>query len=263
MGSPFPGMDPYLESRWGDVQTRLIIYASDQLNAILPRDLRARVEERVFVESPMARSRDIRPDIRIIEKGRKTSTTPVLDAGIAVAEPHIFEVPDDPTTQVFLQIVDVSTGGRVVTGLELLSVSNKLPGQGRELYLQKQLELLQGGVSSVVIDLLREERRDSLVPFNYVLILPRSTYQACVRRGEDSQHIEAYPISLRERLPAIRIPLRPSDPGEVPLDLQAIVDQCYRNAGYDYIDYQAEPDPPLDPADSAWADSLLREKGLR
>ncbi len=29
MKSPFPGMDPSLEMRWGDVRSRLIIYASD------------------------------------------------------------------------------------------------------------------------------------------------------------------------------------------------------------------------------------------
>ena len=27
MKSPFPGMDPYLEVRWGDLHTRLIVYA--------------------------------------------------------------------------------------------------------------------------------------------------------------------------------------------------------------------------------------------
>lgn len=43
-------MDPYLEARWGDVHQRLITYAADQLGSQLPPDLRARVEERVFVE---------------------------------------------------------------------------------------------------------------------------------------------------------------------------------------------------------------------
>jgi hypothetical protein len=51
MASPFPGMDPYLEQHWGDVHQSLIIYAGDHLQKLLPKDLRARVEERVFVES--------------------------------------------------------------------------------------------------------------------------------------------------------------------------------------------------------------------
>jgi len=48
------------------------------------------------------------------------------------------------------------------------------------------------------------------------------------------------------------------------LDLQGLIDQCYRNGGYDEdIDYKAEPVPPLDPDDARWADALLRKKGKR
>ena len=60
----------------------------------------------------------------------------------------------------------------------------------------------------------------------------------------------------------ISIPLRPAD-RDVPLNLQAILDQCYRNGGYDDIDYRGEPDPPLPPDDASWADGLLREQGRR
>ena len=74
--------------------------------------------------------------------------------------------------------------------------------------------------------------------------------------------VEVYRVPLRERLPVISIPLRPADP-DVPLDLQAIVEQCYRNGGYDDIDYKAEPDPSLKAADTKWADALLRELGRR
>src|SRR5260370_20141336 len=70
MPSPFPGMDPYLEQFWGDVHARLIIYASDQLQGVLPRDLRARVQERVFVDAPQTVERDVYPDVRVVERGR-------------------------------------------------------------------------------------------------------------------------------------------------------------------------------------------------
>ena len=70
-------------------------------------------------------------------------------------------------------------------------------------------------------------------------------------------------MPLRTRLPVIRLPLRSTDP-DVPLDLQAVIEQCYRNGGYDEdIDYRVEPDPPLDVADAHWADTLLREAGRR
>ena len=74
--------------------------------------------------------------------------------------------------------------------------------------------------------------------------------------------MEVYRVPLRERLPIIPIPLRETDPDAV-LDLQAILDQCYENGGYDDLNYAVDPDPPLDPEDAAWADTLLREKGLR
>jgi hypothetical protein len=48
--SPFPGMDPYMESRWADIHARLVVYASNQLNSQLPGDLSARIEETLTVE---------------------------------------------------------------------------------------------------------------------------------------------------------------------------------------------------------------------
>jgi hypothetical protein len=56
--------------------------------------------------------------------------------------------------------------------------------------------------------------------------------------------------------------LRPAD-RDVPLDLQAIMEQCYRNGGYDDIDYADEPAPPLSTEDATWVDALLRERGKR
>jgi hypothetical protein len=43
-----------------------------------------------------------------------------------------------------------------------------------------------------------------------------------------------------------------------------VIDQCYRNGGYDEdIDYSVEPDPQLGVEDARWADTLLREEGRR
>ena len=89
MPSPFPGMDPYLEVHWRDVHQSLVIYARDQLQALLPGDLRARVEERVFVESVNGTKRSVYPDVRVIERpGRSPEKRPEA-SGVAVAEPLI------------------------------------------------------------------------------------------------------------------------------------------------------------------------------
>ena len=70
--NPFPGMNPFLESHWGDVHTSLTTYARDHLQPQLPSGLRARIEEYVAVESDwvtgaIKRSR-FAPDVRVIER---------------------------------------------------------------------------------------------------------------------------------------------------------------------------------------------------
>lgn len=49
MKSPFAGMDPYLETRWRDVQSALVLYCREALVDGLPNDLVSRVEDRVYV----------------------------------------------------------------------------------------------------------------------------------------------------------------------------------------------------------------------
>jgi hypothetical protein len=66
-----------------------------------------------------------------------------------------------------------------------------------------------------------------------------------------------------QRLPVLKIPLRPED-DDVPLDLQELVEKCYRNGGYEgTLNYTADPDPPLLGVDKEWAESRLQEVGLR
>jgi hypothetical protein len=166
-------------------------------------------------------------------------------------------------TQGFLEVIDVGSGNQVITVIEVLSPSNKLPGPGQELYLHKQQELLDGRVSLVEINLLRAGQWILAVPPGRIPLSYRTSYQVCVRRGWGTKTAEIYRAPLRERLPIIKVPLRETD-SDVPLDLQTLIDQCYRNGRYDQdIDYKTEPDPPLDPADASWAEELLRSQGRR
>jgi hypothetical protein len=138
-----------------------------------------------------------------------------------------------------------------------------LPGPGQKLYERKQQECKAGGVSLVEIDLLRAGPWMLLVPEDQVPASHRTTYRVCVYRAWPKGHAEVYRVPLRERLPIIRIPLRQTDP-DATLDLQALIDQCYRNGGYDEdINYQTELDPPLSSEDTHWADALLRRKRRR
>ena len=263
MPSPFPGMDPYLEAHWGDVHARLVIYMSEALQRDLPSDLRARVEERVFVESDDRELRSVYPDVRVYERPHaRPRLEPAVGGATAVAEPLLVQRKSEPITETFIEIREAGSGGRVITVIELVSMSNKQPGEGRTLYLKKQAELMAGGVNSVEIDFLRAGRHVVAAPPEQLPRPYRGPYRICVWRAARPDLWEVYRVPLEERLPAIAIPLRATD-ADVALDLQPLVDRCYETGAYDDLDYARPPDPPLDADVEAWADQLLRKKELR
>ena len=86
-------MDPYLESHWRDVHARLVIYAADALQGVLPDSLRARVEESVLLETPMGLGdHPLFPDVRVVEYTSKRGLQTRPEAGASVAEPLVVEV---------------------------------------------------------------------------------------------------------------------------------------------------------------------------
>ena len=262
MKSPFPGMDPYLEQHWRDVHHALITYARDQLRPALPRDLRPKIEERVFIESDEGDFHEIYPDVHVVEypKEQAGEGQPAENVAAAVAEPILVHVEREPSSQGYIEIVDAGSGNRVVT-VEFVSPTNKLPGEGQKLYLKKQKEVIAAGASLVEIGLTRTGKRLLAGPMELLHRWLRATYMAYVTRGWKPDVAELYPLRLAEPLPAIRIPLRQSD-ADVALNLQALIDQCYENGGYDTIDYRQPPVPPLDADGAVWAEKWLRAKGV-
>ncbi|MEZ6060890.1 MAG: DUF4058 family protein [Planctomycetaceae bacterium] len=262
MPSPFPGMDPYLEAHWRDVHQSLIIYIRDAIRPGLPSDLRPRVEERVFVQASFDESRTIYPDVSIIERHDHDhsggGTLTVTD----VAEPIIVLLEDDEISENFLEIREAGTGGRLITVIEVLSPSNRLPGPGRDQYLRKRTELQQGGVNFVELDLIRTGDWMLLIDKWRLANDLHTPNRACVWRAARPNCVEYYPFPLRQRLPSIRIPLRPTDE-DVRLDLQPLINKCYENGGYDDIDYSVDCDPPLTGDDAEWSRALLTAAGLR
>jgi hypothetical protein len=255
-------MDPYLESHWGDVHARLVIYMSEEIQRRLPGDLRARVEERVFVESDDREPRTVYPDVRVYERPLARDHVASTSEGIALAEPLVVHRKNEPVTETFIELREAGSGGRVITVIELVSMSNKQPGEGRRLYLKKQAELMSGGVNSVEIDLLRGGNHVTAAPPELLPRAYREPYRICVWRAYRPDQWEVYRVPLEERLPAIAIPLRATD-SDVPLDLQPLVDRCYETGAYDDLDYTRAPEPPLESEPAAWAEDLLRRKGLR
>ena len=262
MPSPFPGMDPYLEAHWGDVHQRLVIYAADDLQGSLPPDLRARVEERVFVHFEAEMRRVVVPDVRITERPR-SAARPSNSGSTAItmeplSEPIIVHIDSEPMTESFIEIREAG-GGRVVTTIEIVSLANKFAGDGQRKYQQKQREMKEAGVNIVEIDLLRQGPWILVAPEESVPPDYRRPYRICVWRSTHQGECEFYKTSLRERLPSIRIPLRQTD-ADVRLDLQKLIDRCYINGAYDDIDYRKDPRPPFssDDPDAAWVRAMLQ-----
>lgn len=263
MNSPFPGMDPYLEWHWGDVHTRLVTYASDQLAQQMPPDLKVRIQEYVNVAvDDTSKAEKINPDVRILERREPQEMAPalaVLPQTAGASDPLIVPLPREEATLRDVHIIDVRANNRIVTALEFISIANKR--SGRAEYLKKQREFLDAGVNLVEIDLLRGGPWVIAAPMDSVNDSHREPYRISVVRNRQ-YNAELYQASFRMALPTINIPLRKRD-ADVLLDVQALIDQAYKNGSYDDIDYRREPVPRLFGEDAAWADKLLREQGRR
>ncbi|MEN3002492.1 MAG: DUF4058 family protein [Armatimonadota bacterium] len=264
MANPFPGMNPYLESRryWNDFHLRLMTYISNELQPqIRPRYV-ARLEERVYVEESR---REIQPDVVILRtKGRGTAAA-LLEASYDL--PQVLHVEEELHTEAYVQILDREQGLRLVTVIEVLSPTNKEPNtKGRELYLRRQVEILKSDVHLVEIDLLRGGEYTLAPPHGRVVEQLGSAwhYLISISRADDPHNFWLYARTVRERLPVIPIPLAIGD-GFARLDVQAVVDRCYEDGAYEAtIDYrEPPPPPPLSAEDLTWLDALLRERGLR
>jgi len=100
------------------------------------------------------------------------------------------------------------------------------------------------------------------LPHFEIPVQHRNDYLACISPGWRRKRRELYVLPLRQRLPSLPIPLRPTDQ-PARLDLQALVDQVYTSGRYDDLDYSAELDPPLTPEDAAWAATLVKAARLQ
>jgi Protein of unknown function (DUF4058) len=171
MPSPFPGMDPYLENPeiFPDFHDSVITYLREALQASLPAPYFAAIGRRVWIE---VSRRSVGPDVQIrraraglsSSRARVPSASPV--AIEPIARPVTVKVAHDEFREPFVEILlRGDEGKRLVTSIEVLSLSNKTPGeQGRELYVRKQNESLSSKANLVEIDLLRAGQHVSAVP---------------------------------------------------------------------------------------------------
>src|SRR5437667_2683298 len=223
-------MNPWLEEFWRDVHASFLVYARDQLNEELPPGLQARIDERLAIDAETSQSKAYIPDVAVTEPWDqpKALVTPQGRTPAVVAEPIIV----DSGQEVIRHVEIVDSKSHVITALELLSPSNKADAEACHQWKRKRLDYLAAGIHLVEIDLLRGGLW--ALPDRSLLKSPpagRQTHYVCVTRTPWAGKHEFYLFPLRERLPAIRVPLRAADP-DVALDVQSLLDPCYDGGRY-------------------------------
>lgn len=265
MSSPFPGMDPYLEHPdvFPDFHDRFVTYLSDALQPSLPEPYYSAIGRRAWIE---VSERYIGPDVNVLRpKSRTPSSNELAVATSPSTEPLVIHVPHDERVE---PRVDIYMGRgserRLVTTLELLSLTSKTPGEhGRDLYIRKQCEVFCSKVHLVEIDLLRDGQHTTAVPPDRLAkVTERPDYHVCIHHFDNLEEYFVYPIMLPQSLPAVPIPLLPGD-GDVTLDLQQAFERTYESGPYRReIDYHHDaPTPPLSGSQATWATELLRTSG--
>jgi len=264
MPSPFPGMDPWLERpmAFPTLHNNLIYVLQAVLKPLLPRGYLAAGANRVWVDVQARREPDVGvfgPPDPLAGGGTAVAAAPWAGLLAVAADPV-----SDPVEEHYLEILS-GEDDRLVTAIEVVSLSNKKSGDtGRTSYQQKQGEYRASGVNLVEIDLLRGGAHVTAVPEARLRAAAGPyDYHVCVTAVEVPGQFLVAPVRLADRLPVVPIPL---DPGVRPvrLDLQAAFDRCYDEGPFaDLARYdRRHPEPPLTPEQQAWAEGVLREKGL-
>jgi hypothetical protein len=255
MPSPFPGMNPYLEHEdaWHNFHVLFPTVGMQQLERHIGPNYFVKADENVYIHELSGDERRLlgRPDLFTTEAPDSAGGHGPAAALLAAAPaPQSVRLPAVDVERVpYIEIRD-ARDRRLVSVIELLSPSNKAPGEDRDQYLTKRKAILASQAHLVEIDLLRGGRRMPLAD-------PVSgDYGVLVSRYPDRPQAHWYPIGLRERLPVIPVPLGDDDP-PVPLDLQEIVHTLYDTCGFRKYMYQTPPRPPLSAEDAAWAESLI------
>ena len=259
--NPFPGMNPYLERSdlWPDFHNRLIAAIAAELGPHLPGDYRIGLEQRVEVSEHIGLPPSLAlmiPDALVSDApssaspGGMTTTaaatavaaSPKKDAAAAIPVRMPREV------RVTWLRVESAPSRRVVTIIEVLSPTNKAPGEGRRRYIRKREAILAAGVNLVEIDLLRRWE-----PMPLETPPPASDYRILLCRAWQRPDALLYPFTVRQPIPQFPLPLLPDDP-EPEVALGPIIDGMHHTARYTQVAAYENPPPEPDfpPATRQW-----------
>jgi hypothetical protein len=258
MAGPFPGMDPWLENPylWQGVQNRFITYLADALTPIIRPRYVAAVDARVYVSGT---GRKIVPDLMLQKRRDKPFQSSSTVVAIEPDEALVVEAVQDEIHEAFIEVIDLEHKQEIVTVIEIISHDNKLRGEGRELYTEKQREILHSPANLVEIDLLRGGPHVVAASESDVLRWGPYDYLVAINRAWDrNMRTLLYPRTVRDPLPKIPIPLREED-GAATIDLQRLMDHLYDAGAFDVsLDYSKPCIPRLRPDDESWAQERIK-----
>jgi len=148
--------------------------------------------------------------------------------------------------------------GRVVTVIEVLSPTNKQPGEdGLDAYIEKRSEFIASLSNLVEIDLLRGGERLPMVGR-----LPPGDYYVYIGYAQRKPRVQVIAWPWRRSLPSIPIPLLPED-GEMLVELQEVFRAAYDPSFYERrLPYREPLVPPLSVEEEVWVKQRLAEADL-
>jgi hypothetical protein len=247
-------MNPYLElpALWHEFHNRLIVAISDALTPYLQPRYYVAVETRTYMDDDNPELLVGIPDAIVLT----ASKAPVADPATTATQTRLKQIRLPMPVEVkerYLEVREVGTH-QVITVIEVLSPKNKRKGEGRTAYEKKRQQVLGSSPHLVEIDLLREN-----TPMPMIGVEETSDYRIVVSRATHCPMADLYEFQLKESIPSFSLPLKPDDPEELAVDLQAIVLGVYDRGSYQFrIDYhQPVPPPKLSEADQLWVDELL------
>ena len=227
MPSPFPGMDPYLETDklWPVFHHQLVTCLYQILLPGLVDRYKARIGQRHY------------------------TTEQALFTSVVKEEHH----------EEYIEIRHRNET-RLVTLIDVVSPKNKNTTTGRETYLNKRREGKSAGSSLVEIDLSLQGQ--PLLDY----LARRPAGLGLCRHGHGAAQPDRYEIytsTLQKRLPRFRLPLA-SDDRDTVVDLQVAFTRAFDQGNFNtQVDYTRDPEVHLNDEDRKWLHELLRQEKLR
>ena len=230
MPSPFPGVDPFIEGQGvsHDFHQTFVVTWRELLMRKLPTNYIARVEEHVYLDRGGEGEELQRriPDVLVEQRAAKGQPRDV--SGAITLEPTVLQnIIGDPIREAYIEVVRRGDNSLVAV-LELLSPANK-SGSGRGEYLLKRDQILRGPAHLVEVDVLL---RGGRMPFRGSL--PAGHFFAMISRANRRPDCEVYAWTIRDRLPAIPVPLESPDPDLV-IDLHDVYTTAFERGPFNEL----------------------------